>query len=481
MPSRYQYADAYTLEELRREYLGSDTRRRIRLLRRHVRSSDLPNGILATALRDDHVEVRQWLARHAPLSDTAREQLLKDPDSFVRACVWENPECLPYKNFAVDWATAFEGCTHLERLALMRNPQVPKELIERVFDPADSALAIDVADRHQLALAALTNETFFENMKRDAAQGQNPVPGDGSTWYRADKFLKDIWEFASAWPEEATIRHLTYLQVPAEDATKARWYQKAPTGMRGAILENCGPGDRETLELGMKDEGELGALRRRQAYATIGYLTDGELHALMSGTDADALDAACCNKSLSLHARRKLLRRLREIGHYDEPWLDDVEREIEADDENRDREKAEQDSAAGESDDIELDPDSAALEDADGDQNAKVIDNSVMYKRIAALVRRQHKFERRLNRRLTLLEAFLISIWAYAEITPTLLLFVIVATISGSIAWATLPGWMAVVTIVLTIVVLGSIAATKHEKAHSRAQKLLNLSRTMKS
>ena len=49
-------------------------------------------------------------------------------------------------------------------------------------------------------------------------------------------------------------------------------------------------------------------------------------------------------------------------------------------------------------------------------------------------MRRQHKFERRLNRRLTLIEAFLVSIWAYAEITPTLLLFVIIATISGSIA-----------------------------------------------
>jgi len=97
-------------------------------------------------------------------------------------------------------------------------------------------------------------------------------------------------------------------------------------------------------------------------------------------------------------------------------------------------------------------------------------------------VRRQHKFERRLNRRLTLIEAFLVSIWAYAEITPTLLLFVIIATISGSIAWATLPGWIAVVTIVLTIFVLGSIATTKHEKAHSRAQKLLKPpSRTMKS
>jgi hypothetical protein len=105
------------------------------------------------------------------------------------------------------------------------------------------------------------------------------------------------------------IRHLTYENVPARDTTKATWYEKSSAGLRRAILENCGPGDRTTLELGMRDHGELGDLLRRQAYGTVGCLTDEELSALLSSTDEDALEAACCNKSLRLEHRQQILKR----------------------------------------------------------------------------------------------------------------------------------------------------------------------------
>lgn len=408
------------------------------------------------ALKDDHVEVRQWLARHSPLSDTAREQLLKDPDPFVRACVWENPGCLPYKNLAVDWATAFEGCTHLERLALMRNPKVPKDLIERVFDPADTELAIDLADRHQLALAALTNETFFQNMKRAAALGKNPLPSDGWTWYSADKFLKNIWEFASAWPEGAAIRHVTYRQVPAQDEIKASWYKKSSTGLRGPILENCGPGDRMTLELAMNDSDEL---RRSQAYGTVGYLTKDELNTLVTAGDYMALDAACCNRSLPAKDRQKILKRLRELGHNDEPWLDAAKKEVDA--------AIKRKEAESESDEIaQVQQKLPAFQEVDDDDEINgigrdaVIDNSVIASRIALLAQRQRRYERRLERGLTKVTAALEEIWAYAAGTSDLLLTLLSFTLVIWLLFALLPGWVAAIGFVVTL----GIAAYTWEK-----------------
>jgi hypothetical protein len=61
MLTRYQYPDAYTLEELQREYAGCDWRGRIRLLRLVLRTAGLPDTITAIVFEDDDVQVRQWL------------------------------------------------------------------------------------------------------------------------------------------------------------------------------------------------------------------------------------------------------------------------------------------------------------------------------------------------------------------------------------------------------------------------------------
>jgi hypothetical protein len=60
---RYASPDPYTLEELRREYEGADWRSRIRLLRRLNRKVSIPPKLVALATKDEHAQVRQWIAR----------------------------------------------------------------------------------------------------------------------------------------------------------------------------------------------------------------------------------------------------------------------------------------------------------------------------------------------------------------------------------------------------------------------------------
>src|SRR5205809_6954258 len=99
--SRYQIIDAYTLEELRREYQASDTKGRVRLLRKLYKDRIPPYKIVLMAVEDQNVEVRQWIARngeHLDYQDSRDEfpnrnledRLRNDPDPFVCACLREN-------------------------------------------------------------------------------------------------------------------------------------------------------------------------------------------------------------------------------------------------------------------------------------------------------------------------------------------------------------------------------------------------------
>lgn len=182
--ARYDANDAYILEELRREYQASDAKGRIRLLKRLHRAAPnmgVPLVVALMALEDPHVEVRQWIARHGefltsgadptlsllatvleplggfqPGEGTLADKLKNDPDPFVRACLRENPEVFNFI-LADSWKQAFAEATHLERLALMRNPKVHADLIERVFDCEDNELGVAPNERSELVMAYLTN------------------------------------------------------------------------------------------------------------------------------------------------------------------------------------------------------------------------------------------------------------------------------------------------------------------------------------
>jgi hypothetical protein len=470
MLTRYQYPDAYTLQEFEWEYASCDWRGRIRLLRR-LNNGGIPDGIIALGLKDEHTQVRSWLARHAHLSDPRRDQVLQDSDPFVRASLRENEQVFSGMAFVSKWRQWFTDATPLERLALIRNPEVSTDLIERVFDSTDAELGISLEEREKLAIAALTNAPLFQRMEQEAGLRPRPFPHDGYGWYLAHKFLRNLWDNASAWPDVTWIRYLTYRHIPADDDVKAAWYEKSPTPLRNAILENCGPQNRKTLELAMNDREEVA---RSRAYATVGYLTDDQVEALIGGEDYLSLDAACCNSALKPEARQKILKRLRDLGHNDEPWLDKAEAEIKSAIERR--------KADSETDDLteeDLDPSQECDErDLDGEKRdlATVVDNRVIAEKIVSLSRRQRRFERRLARRLTLTERVMAGIWTYAA-TVSELVPVIIGVIGASwLAFITLPGWLAIVAFLLIIFTAEYMSQKKLAAAQKQAVGLFSIS-----
>lgn len=273
---RYAITDAYTLEELRREYQGSNIEGRIGILQKLYEGNQRGEGrapyeIALLALDDPHVEVRRWIAKYGKYLDYSKdtlqhqnleERLKEDPDPFIRACLRENPTAFDPWSTEV-WMNYFKEATPLERLALMRNPQVAsahgEKLVEAVFNHEDQDLGISLKERQGLVYAFLTNKEALAHLETTSklSLAQWPTEDYGMNVYGAKEFLKKLWALASQWPKETKIQSVVYRFLPADDKTKADIYQTCNEPVwRHMILENCDKNDKETIQLGINDSNE---------------------------------------------------------------------------------------------------------------------------------------------------------------------------------------------------------------------------------
>ena len=345
---RYSSLDSYTHEELRRKYQASDSKARIDLLQNFYNKNDTapPFEIALLAVEDSNVEVRQWIARHGKYLDyremrmvekslvyeeserNLEDRLKNDPDPFVRACLHENPDVFGgIGSFGEKWIEYFAGATHLERLALVRNPECGshgKDLIEKIFDPEDQELGINLEERKELVLAFLTNK---EALDLGEVKAQTSLDAWGAA---IDKqFFNKLWELAPKWPNETWIQASIYRFVPADDETKAEHYKKYDeAAWRGEILENCQPKDTKTINLGMDDTNDL---RRFVAYSKVRHLEPDKLEAILQREEVVNLSALASNESLPVEQLEKVRERLVELTKDklgDDLWLIEANKTI---------------------------------------------------------------------------------------------------------------------------------------------------------
>jgi hypothetical protein len=268
--SRYSRPDAYTLEELRREYSSVGSKGRVKLLQRLARKGELGERMEQLAVEDENAMVRQWAARHVDLSDEQKWQLKYDPDEFVRACLWENSEVLPWFEKESDWLAWFTDATHIERLAMMRNPQVHDKFIEIVFDPEDTILGIDLEVRAQLVFAILSNKQAVEADMSSFSEWdkRGDVWGYWNMTTKQKEHFPKLWTLAAKWPPESGVPYHVFRNVSIDCETKLRIYkqcEKEPA-LRLAILENDLPeldesggkarGPSKVLKAGKRDNDE---------------------------------------------------------------------------------------------------------------------------------------------------------------------------------------------------------------------------------
>jgi hypothetical protein len=308
---RYSKPDDYTLEELRRKFTAADSTKRIAILkwlyREHGRP---PYEIARSAVEDPYAEVQLWLAQHGRELDyreidwqkreeeekyekQLRERSWADFKSFrsshtpgpyifperdlkarlessqdpvIRAGLRENPNFVGM--WLVDnWIEVFRKATPLERLALVRNPRVGDEFIERVFDPEDTQLPINGEERKALIVAYLSNrEVLAESQDFSNNAYWRFYSGfpdfveaydRDSIWRKRKEHFSKLWELASKWPLESGIPWSVYEHVGVPDDVRADHYKKNDNAhLREIILRGCTKSDVKTLRLGLADPEE---------------------------------------------------------------------------------------------------------------------------------------------------------------------------------------------------------------------------------
>ena len=286
--ARYASPDPYSLNELKSEYRECDCQRRIRLLRRVARAGGLPDEIKQLAAEDEHGFVRQFIARFAYLDEELKTRLRADPDELVRASVWENASVYFYS--FERWCGAFKAASHLERLAMVRNPHVSRELVEKIFDLENQELELEMDKRRELACAFLTNEPALNNGQlsyMDWCERVDPHDAVGflNLQEKDRRHFDKLWALASKWPSapiELGVRYWVYRYVGADDKTKAETYRTCGdnSALRKAILRNTratvdpyggssSTEDTATIKLGLEDKDhECRRLAAQRAAAT---------------------------------------------------------------------------------------------------------------------------------------------------------------------------------------------------------------------
>lgn len=335
--SRYSVIDAYTLEELQREYQASDVASRIRLLERFPKADDeydyktalLPVEIVRLAAEDDHTAVRQWIARHGRfLQDSLKsvaDRLISDPDPFVRACLMENQTHV--NSFNAERAFLF--ATHLERLALVRNPKVvtADKLIRKIFDLEDKdegpgdrlgrlgELGIDLGQRKELALAFVSNSGAQRDSRRDLANDPY-FRMDGFEYFSTRKRWSEVWKLAAKWPPDSGVPRAVFENIGTDDDLKAEVYRDCKDAhCRYCILEGCSSRDQETIKLGI---GDSDGTCRFTACAKIWWINLGPaaLDAIMSSDDRDSLMGLAENEFLPMETLEKVAAKFETLGDY---------------------------------------------------------------------------------------------------------------------------------------------------------------------
>lgn len=207
---------------------------------------------------DESVFVRAWAASHLYTEYTnytdfenPREVrnyepiLLGDSEPLVRAALWSNPKCkrLPWDNFLGEaskgWKEQLQNISQLERLGLMRNPELSKRFIVTLMETPSEELNMTRKEHANILSAAATNPNIVGSSRFTGrkgwvggGEGNPPFEEYGSMWTLClDK-----------WTDESLVPYQFFKYVQTTPEIKLAVYTRLLERMR--IKNTSGYGSR---------------------------------------------------------------------------------------------------------------------------------------------------------------------------------------------------------------------------------------------
>jgi hypothetical protein len=247
-PAPFQFLDLYSIGLLLAEYKSASSSIEKKNVLRRIRNSGVraPLEIADLAFSDDS-PVRAWAAAHLDLrySDFANRHTIDeireapvirdfeklgqtDPDPIVRASFYSNPECerLPWGMFKLveNWQELVASMAHIERLALMRNPDILIKLLVALMQESSERLNMTRDEHSRLICAGIFNPRIINSSRQT---GRDFWTGfDGDPFPPSEEFGQ-MWQLAvDRWRSEHIVPYFVFKYIQTTSKAKLEAYNK---------------------------------------------------------------------------------------------------------------------------------------------------------------------------------------------------------------------------------------------------------------
>ena len=236
---------------------------------------------------DENAFVRAWAAGHLETNfkdytdpGDPREirdyepALLQDQAPIVRAALWSNPKCnrLPWSLHILiseGWKEQVQGMSQLERLGLMRNPELSDRYVVALLETPSEELNMSRAEHASVLRAAAVNPNVIGRSRAFGREAWRGVHGDV---FMPFEDCGRMWKLSiEKWMDESIVPYffLAYIQTTPE--VKLAVYMSLLENsdykwLRQEVIRSCDPlVDRPVLKFAWDDpdEGCRGTARER--------------------------------------------------------------------------------------------------------------------------------------------------------------------------------------------------------------------------
>jgi hypothetical protein len=278
-PNYLQSPDEYTIGQiiLGLEALSSPVDQ-IRFLRSiKERGAFFPEKLTRRLLHDRSPQIRAWVASNLWTSfddytDAANPVELanfesgirKDVHPIVAASLWSNPHCrqLPWSliDISEKWELQFRAFSSLDRLALMRNPDLSFKYVVALLNADTAELGITREEHANVVRAGAFNPRIVWSSRHHGRDFWVGFDGGGEAPFRE---FGQMWETSiNRWLDIPSVPYAFLKFIQTTPRVKLAVYQQlldmpesqSPKFLRVALIESCDPlTDKDVLKVAWND------------------------------------------------------------------------------------------------------------------------------------------------------------------------------------------------------------------------------------
>ena len=235
--------------------------------------------LLDVIYADENAFIRAWAASHLETDYTDytddknprkvrdyEPALLQDPETIVRAALWSNPRCnrLPWDMISVSegWKDLLRSISQIERLGLMRNPELEMRFILALLETPSDELTMNRKEHAQVLCAAAVNPSLIRDSRFTGRKGWIGG-GEGNPPF---KEFGQMWTLClDKWTDELLVPFLFFKYIQTTPEVKLAVYTRLlekvgdqeRKWLRAEVIRSCDPlDDTPVLKMAWDDPDE---------------------------------------------------------------------------------------------------------------------------------------------------------------------------------------------------------------------------------